>query len=273
MSEERPICPACCRPLNRDLVASGCNHVFHRSCLPEPGKKCVQCGDVHSAEDSLDLFGVSFGEALDPGAAALAAKIAEAECGVNGDQAAVAKAQRLRTAASMLARQDEVKELRKALAEQKALLEAAKQSLLEQTKELDEVKKLHRKSVSDLSKTKQDLTREEEYGENLLVKIDFARQAGTVHEYWDKVKSGNEEAGLKFLSTMVSLAPAPARTLAEVSRLHALVRENLDRERKEADAAGRRFQQGRRELANLEADQKLREGTGSGSSASKRICF
>lgn len=267
MSEKRPICPACRKPLCGELVASHCNHVFHRRCLSEATGKCVQCGEEHGAKDALDLFGVSFGEALDPGAAALAAKIAEAESCSGGDNEAVAaRAERLRAAATLLAQREEVKELRNKLAEQRALAEAARQRQHDQAGKLRAVQKANATKASDSAKAQKEVDREAVLNTSLLAKIDLARQAGTVYEYWDKIKAGQEEQGLKYLLTMVSMAPTPARILAEVARLRSHVRENLARERKEADSASRRWNDGRKRLADLESETTRR-----GAPASKRL--
>mmetsp|Transcript_57779 Transcript_57779/g.149218 ORF Transcript_57779/g.149218 Transcript_57779/m.149218 type:complete len:340 (+) Transcript_57779:191-1210(+) len=48
VTEKRPICSSCHQPLWGELVASACNHVFHRGCLSaaiDLKKSCAQCNE------------------------------------------------------------------------------------------------------------------------------------------------------------------------------------------------------------------------------------
>merc|ERR1719158_82072 len=59
--ELKPHCPACCRLLDGPLVASSCNHVFHRACLPADDAPCPKCQKPCERASALELFGLGFG--------------------------------------------------------------------------------------------------------------------------------------------------------------------------------------------------------------------
>lgn len=77
MAELRALCAACRKPLSGPLVASSCNHVFHRKCLAT----ATTCGRCHQPqtllpEEALQVFGLGFEEVDDADALAVIAAIA-----------------------------------------------------------------------------------------------------------------------------------------------------------------------------------------------------
>jgi hypothetical protein len=77
MAELRALCAACRKPLAGPLVASSCNHVFHRKCLAA----ATTCGRCHQPqtllpEEALQVFGLGFEEVDDADALAVIAAIA-----------------------------------------------------------------------------------------------------------------------------------------------------------------------------------------------------
>jgi len=208
----------------------------------------------------LDLYGMSFGEALDPGAAALAAKIVagvEESSSLGGSdegKEAAARVARLRAAAAVLRRKEEAKRLRQQIEEQMQLISEAKQLYAKQQDKLRQADKLLNTDTQSLSATSAKIEHEEKEHKSLTLKIDLARQRDAAHEYWDRIK-GDEAAAQKYLTTMVTFAASPARILTEVFRLKAHVRDNFFRHKKETAAASRRLSDGRRQLAELESEQ------------------
>lgn len=78
MAELRALCAACRKPLAGPLVASSCNHVFHRKCLAS-ASSCGRCHQPQNLlpEEALGLYGLGFEEVDDADALALIAAIAE----------------------------------------------------------------------------------------------------------------------------------------------------------------------------------------------------
>mmetsp|Transcript_143395 Transcript_143395/g.357256 ORF Transcript_143395/g.357256 Transcript_143395/m.357256 type:complete len:277 (+) Transcript_143395:100-930(+) len=271
MSLKRPICPGCRQPLYGDLLVSSCNHVFHRKCLAAaPDGNCPQCGEVLQATSALDIYGVSFGEALDPGAARLAAKIVagveeSAASGAEGS-AAAEHVTRLRAAAALLKRKEELKRLRQQHAEQREAILAEKENNVRQQEKLDCAMRQARKTTQGLVEVETAIQQQEQGHKQYSNKIDLARQRDAAHEYWDQIKSDQEASALKYLMTMVSFAANPARILTEILRLKNHVRDQFSKHKKEATAASRRLADGRRKLAEFESEQDKRAGQ----TASKR---
>lgn len=249
------MCPACSRPLDGDLVASGCNVVFHRSCLAAAGAVCPRCSRTQCKGNSLDLFGASFGKTLDPSAAALAARIAVG-VGNEGDRDAD-RAGRLLAAAKLLKKQEEVEELRSRLKEELEALAAARVEDRKQQEKLDIAKRTLAKREKEVTQLRDKCAVEESRQQKLIEQMNLMRVRDTAHEYWDRMKAGNESDALKYLSTMVGIDGSSWRVLAEVSRLREYVRKQLDIGRKEATAAAGRLQSARH---TMEQQQRCQAG-------------
>jgi len=264
--EKPPICPACRAPLCGDLVASACNRVYHRKCLAEiaeSGSECPQCGELHAASSSLDLFGISFGDALDPGAAALAVKIAQVETEEGGgdSEAGGTKAESLRAAAALLAMKNNVGERKHHLQEQRALIQAERERCAKQDAKLEAAQKLRAARDSDVSQTHKANQQAEIQRKSLLAKLDAVRQQADVSEYWEKLKQDRETEAKQHLLILVNMAHSPAVITAEVSNFQQHTRESLQRMRKDGGIYTQRLQAARRQKAELEADHRRRRGS------------
>lgn len=317
VTERRPICPSCHQPLCGELVASCCNHVFHRGCLAAAlgaKKPCAKCGEdlrpqlrpglsvkvcglqfggglngrpaicegfneeagrwvvrveindgsyrlVSLLPDHLEvkdplqaclnLYGVNFGEGLEGGIAAFTEKMAEED-----SAAAVARAERLREVAALITKKNNVRKMKELLAQRRESLQEAKEVFARQAEKHDGCAKILAKKKEERRKAERDAKQEEDVRTSLAKKIDLARQRDTANDYWEMIKSGQDAQALKYLTTMVGLAAVPARILVEVSRLRSHVNDTLTRERKEASAASRKFQEVQRQLQEIQAEER-----------------
>lgn len=233
------------------------------------GDKCPKCGEVHARSTVLDLFGASFSPQQEPGAAALATRIAESA--TRGDTQLdtqldsqedspeldpAARAARFRAAAQLLQKQEEVRDLRCKLKEQLETIAAARVLKAKQDEKWEAAKKALSKKEKEVTQLKEKGTTEDLRHAKLLEDINNMRVRDTTLEYWDRVKAGREADALKYLSTMVGLGGSPWRILAEVARLRDHVRKQLDAGRKEAAAVANRLKSARHLLAELELEQK-----------------
>lgn len=243
--EKLPVCPACRGPLATDLVAAACNTVFHRACLAAvEAEECPQCGEAHGAGTAIHLFGVSFGETPEPSVAArrlalIAEQSSEDQAGRKDEP--TARAVRLRTAAALLKKREEVRGVRRTLAEHHDRLDAMKKNEALQREKLSVARKAVAKLHSEVASIREKTEREAARRKTIEAQLNLRRHCEATHEYWDKLKVGDDVGALKYLTTMVSLSGAPWRTLAEVARLKEYSRRQFDSVRKQSSAAAARL--------------------------------
>jgi len=249
-----PHCPACSKPLDGDLVATKCNHVFHRACVPDDGSPCPKCQKSCDAKGNLDLFGLGFGAnterkpkvKLSPGAQAKAAEVCELQRQVE-QQRREAEALKLR-----------LQEAQAVTEKQKAKMKAAEKQRNQLKESCDKAKHLR-----EMEKAKR---------ESLLQKVNRSREDSAAVEYYHKKLKGDADAQ-DFLASMVDFMCDPAPLLAEVARLRDHHREQVSKQQKEHVSISQKESRIRHEITEKKraiaemqrkiqkCDAKFRQGT------------
>jgi len=241
-----PECPACCRPLRGQLVASRCNHVFHRECLP--AAECPQCGGLHVGRDTsdnfvadsdhdcpLELFGISFGEGAAGGLASLSLpRDASSRRAVN-------------EICAMRDNLDEIQQ-REAQVQQGVLRE--KEKLAASQKKLAASQKTAQTWKKVCSQNAADLERCRKKYKDMCDEVQRNRERNTVVEYRRILldSSGSPSEALTYLTKMVSMSLDPAPTLTEVARLRDYYRTSKDKWNREGVTATQRARTLEREI-------------------------
>jgi len=227
----KPHCPTCCRPLEGELTASSCNHVFHRDCLPADEAPCPKCQQPCVADRCLVLFGLVFDEAdksaienLPEGAREAAAEICSFSREVDEHR---------RVAEGLRQRLDDAQ-----VATEK---QAARHKLAEKDRDKEKAK---------CQKSSDDLTKELEKKATLLTQIDRNREQSAVVEYLSMSSSSDCGAdALAFLSKMATTMLDPAPLLTEITRLRDHHRASITKLQKEHVKISQQESRRRREIA------------------------
>ncbi|CAK0842948.1 unnamed protein product [Prorocentrum cordatum] len=271
MAERRglcAVCPACLRPLDSDLVASGCNHVFHRACLADAGlKQCPKCGDAAFKERTQTLYSVSFGACGDcagPGSAAPAVGVvddSDDDVIVDTVEARISRevTQILQLERSVKSQRRELDDKQRELAQQKEQLEQQEQ------KRASRVQDTKRLAAQRLSQ-QQELETARLKCQSLQEELNRLRLRDTILDYTDLRRSSGDESALQFLTTMVSTVQDPSKVIVDMTRLRGHYRTHMTKWLKETGAAKQQLSKVRRELeeqkrAAAEAEARL-ERTG-----------
>ena len=249
MAERRglcAICPACLRTLDRDLVVSGCNHVFHRACLDGLRGGCPKCGDAAVKERTQTLYGVSFGACAGPSSAAPAVDI-----GGDSDDDVIVDTVEARTSREVTkilqlerlvrSRRLELEEKRRELAQQK---ERQEQEQQKRDSQVEETKRLAAQRLSQ----QQELEAARLRCASLQEELNRLRLRDTIHDYQELRQSAGDEAALQFLTTMVSTVQDPSKVIADMTRLRGHYRKQMTDSLKETSAAKQQLSKVRREL-------------------------
>lgn len=225
------------------------------------GKTCPKCSEEHGAGASLDLFGASFSQGLDLSAAALAISregdLAEESASAED---ATLRARRLRDAARLIERRQEVQDLRCDLKEKLEVLAAAREEKSKQQLKVEDVQKSIRKRAKEVAQLQKKMEDQENQHQKLEGELNLMRIRDTAFEYWEMIKANKEKEALKYLNTMVGIGGHAWRILTEVARLQTHMRKQLERERKEAVAAATRLQGSRHLLDKLEMEHRRKQG-------------
>lgn len=262
-AQTKGICPVCRKLLDTKLVVSRCNHVFHRDCLPGRNEPCPQCDEPDAGKCTLDLYGVSFGDASDPGAATLAARLAadRSRGTAVSSSATVVDLDNNETqvdsedtptvtdeVAKLCADRDAVRELKRRLEELKARVETAGQEEILQHMKRQTVEEQANKREAEREKVSSELAKCEEEEKGLLERMNEIRQRDTVLEYADLLKTKTDAEALKYLTTMVNVVQEPWRILVEVARLRDFHRAQLDGWAKDRASCSRQHREARSHL-------------------------
>jgi len=203
------------------------------------------------SQASLHLYGVNFGEGIDEGFAALAAPKPQED-----SSAAVARQERLREVRALLGKRNQARMLQKDLADQREQIQTAREEFLRQANKHSAIAKSLQRKEDEKRKHERDNEKEKEHHGLLLGKIDLARQRDAAHEYWDKIKAGQEAQALRYISTMVATVASPARIVVEVGRLRAHVKESLAKLRTEVGLGADRLREKRHQLEELQREER-----------------
>lgn len=248
MGELCALCPACRRLLDGDLVASKCNHVFHRKCLSEALEACPKCNQQEVWKAPLDLYGVCFDESGDPGAAAVAAALfAGGTCGGNAEEGEAAK-----VIAEVCALRDDIRKRQRELEDLNERVAEARAQAEKQLGKLRTAERAASKRHSDLSQLESDIAKFNQEHASLTAQMDQIRQRDTVLEYLEVLRGRSEADALMFLTKMVSMVSEPWKVLVEVARLRDDSRAKLDKWKKDSVVAVRREREARAVIADRE---------------------
>eukprot|EP00927_Polykrikos_kofoidii_P025058 TRINITY_DN22599_c0_g1_i1.p1 TRINITY_DN22599_c0_g1~~TRINITY_DN22599_c0_g1_i1.p1 ORF type:complete len:823 (-),score=148.06 TRINITY_DN22599_c0_g1_i1:185-2653(-) len=232
------VCAACRRPLEGNLVASRCNHVFHRDCLKAVGaQECPKCNAPRPCEDVLDLFGVSFGEGVQNGASKNSGD--EVDSAEKLVQEIVQIMAQVRTRRKDLevtgSKLDKVIEVA-ARAEQKHL----------------EVKKMAAKRSEESQMHAKELEKLKAQHEALCEQVQQTRQRDAALEYRDILQTRGEPEALDYLTKMATFLSDPSMLLTEIARLRDYHRKQLARWQRDCVTVSQREIRTRREFAERE---------------------
>eukprot|EP00438_Fugacium_kawagutii_P005093 Skav221523 [mRNA] locus=scaffold1248:198406:199248:- [translate_table: standard] len=258
----RALCVQCQKPLCGAVLASGCNHVFHKSCFVA-GAACGRCGDILRHESSLSLYNLCCDDQSEYAAdvMAAAAKLkASLECLEDPDAAIFdpdfvvqdSQSGSVEDVALLCLKRERVKFKRDELDAQQSKLHEASERVEHQKKKLRAREKIAQGLEEDHAKKKKEIQLRYEEHEKMLAECNEARQRTTILEYWDLLRHGQEEEALQKLTTLIGMISHPWKTLAHLARLRDHFRKLCDvhdRARAQADA---KLQHCNRERADLE---------------------
>lgn len=287
-AELRPVCPACRGALSGDLVASKCNHIFHRACFDAAvDNPCPKCGAGDLGCDHLKLYGINFGKerAVDASvvAAALAAAAEVSHCeggsaqpreledvsvlegGVDAEVASIVELITLRERAKSYRQQLEALEAEAATAKSEAERQREKRLLAE---------KLHAKREVEIRDRAAEVEKCEIHYAEMCEQVQRNRDREAVYEYRDLLVAGKEADALKYLVTTVNLLEDPALVLTEIARLRDHHRTNLAKQQRENVIVSKRESKARRDLEDQQRtvgklQSKLRRCGSRGATASE----
>lgn len=268
----RPECPACCRPLRGQLVASRCNHVFHRECLPKA--ECPKCGLPDAGKDPFDkeivadsdeeanlkkalqsakacnegpleLFGLNFGE----GSGAIS--------GTAPNLPPDEHRQRSQAVMEICTLRDKNDASKDRLAQIRQRVQQEKERVKRNEEKRAAAEKIASAFKQERASRAAELERHRQKYKDLCEEAQRHRERTTVMEYRRVLQEGSSEQALGFLTKMVTMAVDPAPMLTEVARLRDHYRTKMAANQKEGMAATQKAQRLERELRQRE--QSLEE--------------
>lgn len=244
MGELRAFCPVCHLLLDGDLVASKCNHVFHRACLTADTVECPKCREKNISEAPLDIYGLSFNKAsLDPGAAAVARQVADRSGGVN-----IREKHNMKNVIELCVLRQDVKKRHQSLDELCDQLKDAEKYAELQLQRLRGAERGFEKRANEAQRLEEELQEYHKTHESLCKSVNDIRNRDTVLEYWLMLGNKNDDDNLAFLTKMVTMVKDPGGILTEVARLRDYHRNRLAKRQKEGAALTRCEARVRREL-------------------------
>mmetsp|Transcript_125211 Transcript_125211/g.196203 ORF Transcript_125211/g.196203 Transcript_125211/m.196203 type:complete len:253 (+) Transcript_125211:98-856(+) len=230
MCEKKPHCPTCCRVLSGQLVASRCNHVFHRDCLPPVDAPCPKCHAPDAGQNALDLFGLNFGP-----------KFKSCKDAFSVD---------LPTAAKVISLRQEVEEQKNRVMGLKNNILQAKQYEETQKQKLKIAEKNHSAKEEQLRRAKANFECLQAKHENLMEQMQRKREESVISEYRDIFASGgSEDEALEFITRIVEMALDPAPLLTEMARLRDYYRASAAKAQSQCVKISKNESRDRREIA------------------------
>lgn len=235
MDEWRPHCPACCKLLHGPLVASRCNHVFHKGCLPAEDAACPKCQQPNAGKDAVELFGIGLDDS------SKTASIASLPPAAREAATEFLALDRQIQAQKLLS-----EESRKRLAGAKE--EAHKQTVKREVteKQWASIKKVYDELLADVKKTR-------EKKDLLYEQVNRNRDQSVLAEYVEILKTSRDSGAdaLGFLCKMASCTNDPALLLTEMTRLRDHYRNAAAKLQKEHVALSQREVRNRRDTAEV----------------------
>ncbi|CAJ1331809.1 unnamed protein product [Effrenium voratum] len=264
MSNLRGLCAGCRSPLTGALLASGCNHVFHKACFVE-GASCGRCNATLT--NALSLYNLHFeeleGHAADVMAAAAKQKASleglvdaeEAlfECEPLGEDATA-------EVATIHLMRERVENLEQQVEEADAKLQAGRARLVRQQTRLRAQQKVEQKREASVESLRREIQNLVAKKEQMARNLNELRQRDAILDYNDLMKQGKNDEALHLLNVIVSMNPKPWMTLTQVSRLRDYYRKQCDHYEKEIAKADQREKRARRELEELQRTRKELQG-------------
>eukprot|EP00929_Paragymnodinium_shiwhaense_P116511 TRINITY_DN8611_c0_g1_i1.p1 TRINITY_DN8611_c0_g1~~TRINITY_DN8611_c0_g1_i1.p1 ORF type:complete len:549 (+),score=128.34 TRINITY_DN8611_c0_g1_i1:173-1819(+) len=237
-----PICPACRKPLENNLVASRCNHIFHRDCLYGlKANTCPKCDEPNPCVSALDLY-VAFGEASSD-------KIVEGEGeGSREQEERISKLLDLKSQARD--RRKEAEKVADKLASLRVYNEKQEQKLAQAEKSSGKAREKRAVKQKELEKSR-------EHYDTTQERLHQARQRDAVFEYREVVQGKSEDEGLTYLARMASFVSDPAMLLTEVRRLGDHHRQQVQKSQRECMVGTQKAMKTKREIEDYSRRQDL----------------
>lgn len=269
----RALCAQCRKPLCGAVLASGCNHVFHKPCFVA-GASCGHCGETLRSETSLSLYNLCCEEKSEYSAyaadvMAAAAKLRASLEGMEDADSAIfdpdfvvqeSEGRGVHEVALLCLKRERINSKREELDSEQSKLHTSLETLEHQQRKLRVRQRMTEKLQEEQASEKNKIQRCNEDHEKMLAELNEVRQRATIVEYWDLVRNGQEDEALQKLTALISMISHPWKILAHMARLRDHYRklsDNHDRERAQAD---RQLQHFNRERDELERTKKDLEG-------------
>jgi len=269
----RALCAQCQKPLCGPILASGCNHVFHKACFVA-GASCHRCGET--LREPLSLYNLCCEAESDYAAdvMAAAAKLRallggrgmpedvifdstfEANGGLPGGPSALEVSGEVEEVALLSLKRQKINSQREALESELSKLHESLERLENQRKKLRARQEHARKFQEWKDEKQKEIKKLNEEHEKMLAELNEVRQRDDIAKYWDMVRHGQEEAALQKLTPLISMVSQPWKLLSHMAQLRDHYREladNHDRDRAQAD---RQLQHLNRERAELERTKR-----------------
>jgi len=237
----KPHCPKCCRLLDGQLVASSCNHVFHKACIPDDGDLCPKCQQPIVGTGSSDLYGLNFGDA------------GTTDC--NGCSVAQLPKEAREAAAETCVLGREVEKQKQKAHDLREHLEDEKIAAEKQRVSRVEAEKVRASHETKNKRCSDEIEKVRAQRNTLQEQVQQDRERSAVAEYYQMLQNSTDGGSdaLAFLSKMTDGANDPARLLTEVSRLRDYHRANIQKLQKERVMASQLESRNRREIAEIQS--------------------
>eukprot|EP00747_Dinoflagellata_sp_TGD_P167321 gnl/TRDRNA2_/TRDRNA2_191491_c0_seq1.p1 gnl/TRDRNA2_/TRDRNA2_191491_c0~~gnl/TRDRNA2_/TRDRNA2_191491_c0_seq1.p1 ORF type:complete len:288 (+),score=41.97 gnl/TRDRNA2_/TRDRNA2_191491_c0_seq1:50-913(+) len=266
--ELRPHCAACCQPLKSDMVASRCNHVFHRACAPAVDSPCPKCGLADAGNGALPIYGVVFGRSGGPVKQGVG-ELNEVAAGAGISEDVTRDAMETAKLRHEIGERDSLlKELRVRVDEARVVMEA-------QQKRQADADRLASRRTDERDARGNKLSQLYSQHEQLVQQVQQGRERHAVLEYRDILASKPPADALAFFTRIVSMVSDPAPLLTEVARLRDHHRREVTQKQREGTGAASREQRIRREIEERERQiakirRRLQRCAGAGSEENLR---
>jgi len=280
----RPICAACRQPLHGDLVASRCNHVFHRECLNRSQAlrcefqcsdrkidRCPKCNDYNWIERPVDLYGINFSEATGESSSDLAIlgalqakkkqpsheEIEDSDIEVVQPVSAVSGAaiddDEDADLATVLFDIFKMKDQQRQQEDESSVSEIERAQEMRQHKKLTQIQAKHAESASHCESKVKKLGTEKDRNEALLDEVDRIRSRDTPLEYGNML-SNDPTAACAFLKRSACFLQDPALLITDLNRWVTHTREKFKKEQRDNMQVTKKEQQAKRTLEQMQQD-------------------
>lgn len=230
----KPFCPACNKPLNGAVVASRCNHVFHKECAPRDDAKCPKCNAGEAGKGSQELFGLGFPSAKAPGAAQMTPEAKEA-------------------AVEVFKMKRQIEEQKRTIQEYEQRVADAREVAEKELVKFNDAEKQCNKTKDKYTKAKADLEKATAKKDTLYEEVNRMREQSIAGEYLNILlcsKDGGADAA-GFISRMAGSSFDAGPVLTELMRLRNHYRERMSKLQKEHIELNRRHAKLGRDISEV----------------------